>query len=55
MAELLAESDIVSRFARVGLQGFAAGCGTQQELRELYGLTAKHIAKKIQELYANCR
>ena len=55
VAELLAESDIASRFARVGLQGFAGGCGTQQELRELYGLTAKHIAKKIQELYANCR
>ena len=50
VAELLAENGIASRFVRMGLQGFAAGCGTQRELREQYGLTAPHINRKIKRL-----
>ena len=50
VAELLAERGIALRFARMGLRGFAYGCGTQQDLREQYGLTAKHITNKIKKL-----
>lgn len=50
VAELLAERSIAARFARMGLREFAEGCGTQQELREEYELTAQHIVRQIKRL-----
>lgn len=55
VAELLAETGVAIRFARMGLRGFAAGCGSQQELREQYGLTAKHIVDTIRAICAKCK
>lgn len=50
VSELLAEHGIALRFTRMGLRGFATGCGSQQELRNQYGLTATHIAKQVKDL-----
>ena len=55
VAELLAEKGVAIRFARMGLQGFAVGCGSQQELREQYGLTTNHIVDTIQAICAKCK
>lgn len=50
VAEVLAESGVSVRFRRMGLSGFARGCGNRDEMREINGLTAKEIAENVREM-----
>lgn len=50
VAEILAESGVSVHFQRMGLSGFAKGCGNRDEMREINGLAAKDIVKKVREL-----
>lgn len=50
VAEVLAESGVSVRFRRMGLSGFAHGCGNRDEMREINGLTAKEIAENVREM-----
>lgn len=50
VAEVLAESSVSVHFQRMGLSGFAKGCGNREEMREINGLAAKDIVKKVREL-----
>lgn len=50
VAEVLAESGVSVHFQRMGLSGFAKGCGNREEMREINGLAAKDIVKKVREL-----
>lgn len=50
VAEVLAENGISTKFARMGLHGCAIGCGNRDEIRELNGISADDVKKKIREL-----
>lgn len=50
VAEVLAEDAVSAHFQRMGLSGFAKGCGNREEMREINGLSAKDIVKKVREM-----
>jgi transketolase len=51
VAEILAESDTPCRFRRMGLNDtFASGYGSYDEMKEINGLSQKHIAQAAANL-----
>ncbi|MDL2316313.1 transketolase family protein [Desulfovibrio sp. OttesenSCG-928-A18] len=56
VAEVLAGNGQGTAFAMTGLTGFCTDCGrTRQDLRERTGLSARHIAQRLQSLVKSAR
>lgn len=53
VAEVLAESGIGTKFARMGLHGCASGCGNRDEIRELNGIDKETLTQIIREMLAD--
>ena len=50
VAEVLAENGIATHFKRIGLNGYAVGCGNRKEMREINGLDEKSICECVLKL-----
>lgn len=50
VAEVLAKGGISTKFARMGLDGCAKGCGNRKDMREINGIDADSICRRVKQL-----